>query len=95
MKTLKKIHLKSVSEFLSDKEMKLVVGGEDLLDGVPYDVGFGRTPEEQKECDALLPCGTTNKPCDGIACGEWCDGGLGVCRSWPSGTSVCKVCWHG
>jgi len=27
MKTLKKIHLKSVSEFLSDQEMKLVVGG--------------------------------------------------------------------
>jgi len=27
MKTLKKIHLKSVSESLSDKEMKLVVGG--------------------------------------------------------------------
>jgi len=27
MKTLKKIHLKNVSEFLSDKEMKLVVGG--------------------------------------------------------------------
>jgi len=29
MKTLKKIHLKSVSEFLSDRDMKLVVGGGD------------------------------------------------------------------
>ena len=30
MKTLKKIQLKSVPEVLSDKEMKLVVGGYDL-----------------------------------------------------------------
>ena len=30
MKVLKKIHLKSVSEFLSDKDMKLVVGGYNL-----------------------------------------------------------------
>ena len=29
MKTLKKIHLKSVSEYLSNREMRLVVGGYD------------------------------------------------------------------
>lgn len=33
MRTLKKIHLKSVSEFLSDQEMKSVVGGVTYSNG--------------------------------------------------------------
>jgi len=43
MKTLKKIHLKSVSEFLSDKEMKVVAGGAivygDGTDDGPFQLG--------------------------------------------------------
>lgn len=44
MKTLKKLHLRSVSESLSDKEMKLVVGG-----AVYVGYGSGGT------CGAYIP----------------------------------------
>ena len=91
MKTLKKIHLKNVSEFLSDNEMKQVVGGETLPEVTIY--GYG-TP-----CDGGLTYGScqgtesrSGDTCDYIRYGwHWtgtCKGGddtlqNGYLAGWP------------
>jgi len=57
MKTLKKIHLKSVSEVLSDKEMKQFYGGG-YADG-------SLTDQSGVNNQAAKPCPAPKRPCDG------------------------------
>jgi len=55
MKVLKKIHLKSVSEFLSDQEMKSVVGGVTYSGGYVINGGSGQG-WNQGSCGVNVTC---------------------------------------
>ena len=97
MKVLKRITLKSVSEYLSDKEMRNVVGGDYGGSGT-YDDPY-QLPEvviKGDPCDSLPSCGDPGKQyCMGKRCGESCTdtttGRTGTCKAWP-GLSTCKIC---
>jgi len=67
MKTLKRITLKNVSEYLSDQEMRKVVGGYDLPGVVVYGTGTpcngvgivfgncaGSSAQEGDQCDYII-----------------------------------------
>jgi len=72
MKVLKRITLKSVSEYLSDKEMKNVVGGYDDSYGSSYDVEFNPNDYppsrcNKTECKKASDCGPN------AVCVTWSD----------------------
>jgi len=87
---MKKINLSEVSEVLSEKELKNVLGGVvTTSSGGPCNSG--------SDCNGCPSCG---KQCEGIQIGSWCDGGLGICKCWPdpmgkaAGAPYCKICFH-
>ena len=77
---MKKISLKGLLGVLSEKEMKNVMGGSG---------GSGAGDD----CNRYPSCGPQ---CEGKQIGEWCDGGLGICKCWPDPLRYvyCKICYH-
>jgi hypothetical protein len=95
---MKKINLRGISEILSERELKSVVGGVEnhmsidfenpdyALDGGSVSAGSGTG-----DCYNIEPCDNVGD-CRGKVCGESCTqsstGRLGKCYLWPCGNNI-------
>jgi len=81
MKVLKRISLKNVSEYLSNREMKNVVGG--------YDDGY----DGSYDAMATKNCTGPNSDCNKMKLGEDCirENQCGCCAAAPFAGYICKV----
>jgi len=100
MKTLKKLHLRSVSQFLSDQEMRHVVGGDTYSNGYVVNGGSGTYNDPYQLPAVVITVPPKIAACLGLKEGERCEWAdergvsqYGYCKSYaPDYTKHCSDC---
>jgi hypothetical protein len=92
---MKKINLKGISEILSEKELKDVMGGVTQQSLMARDADSSGGGGGVGECYTMPSCDVAGD-CNGRVCGDACvqssTGRLGTCIIWAFGWKTCKTC---